>query len=265
MRSLIILLGRTCLDACTTVGARVCLFYSTLWYLRFWGRRGLRIREAVFQMARLGVRSIPLVVLVNLLIGAIIAVSLSTTLKELGVLEWICMVTAVVQVRELGPLMTALMMSGFTGAAIAAEIGSMAVSEELVALEAQAFPSEYFLVAPRLAGMIVMMPCLTLIADFSGILGGFLIGVGMLDIAPDTYYQNTIQSLTNADLWRGILIKSEVFAAIITITACHLGITARGGAQGVGNATIGAVVQSIVLIIAANLIMTILFNYTLSP
>ena len=216
-------------------------------------------------MARLGVRSIPLVVLVNLLVGAIIAVSLSTKLRELGVLNWISMVTGVVQSRELGPLMTALMMSGFAGAAIAAEIGTMSVSEELVALEAQALPSEYFLVAPRLAAMLVMMPCLTLIADLAGIFGGFVVGVAMLDMAPSSYYQNTLDSLSNADIWQGILIKSEVFAVIITITACHLGISTRGGAEGVGNATTGAVVQSIVLIIAANLVMSVLFTHTLSP
>lgn len=262
MRHHIIRIGKACTQFCITTGARANLFYSSLRRVRFWGKRRLRIRETVFQMARLGIRSIPLVVLVNILIGAIITVSLSKNLQELGILDWICMITGIVHVRELGPLMTALMMSGFSGAAIAAEIGTMSVSEELVAQEAQALPPEYFLVAPRLAAMLVMMPCLTLIADGAGIFGGFMTGVSMLDIAPDTYYQNTLQSLTSADIWLGVLVKSQVFGVIIVVTACYLGINTKGGAEGVGNATTGAVVQSIVLIIAANLVMTILFTYT---
>lgn len=257
--------GIIAIHLCSEIGERGLLLARSCRHIRIGKRRGLRLRESLLQMARLGIRPVPLIILVNILIGAIIAVSLSPTLRELGVLDWISMITGITQTRELGPLMTALMMSGFAGAAIASEIGTMSVSDELIALEAQALPPAYFLVAPRLVAMLIMMPCLTLIADASGIFGGFCVGTVMLDIAPAMYYESIIGNVTNTDLWRGVLIKAEVFAVIITITACHLGLRARNGAEGVGNATTGAVVQSIILVIAANLVMAIVFNHTLAP
>lgn len=257
-------LGEAAIGLCQATGEMVLILLAALSHFRFWGRQRLRLGESFFQMLRLGVRSVPLVALVNFLVGAIMAISLSSNMQAYGVLEQIATVVGVGQTRELGPLMAALMMSGFAGAAIAAEIGTMAVSEELVALRAQALSPAYFLVAPRLAAMLVMMPCLVVVANYSGIVGGYVIGVFALGIDPTTYIAVTVENLLTEDILRGVLIKGEVFAILITLVACHTGLGTRGGAEGVGNGTTQAVVRSIVLIIAANLVLSVLFHYTLA-
>lgn len=264
MRHALTQLGKHTLAAIEAVGETMLLLLAALRHVFPWGRRGLRMREALFQMARLGVESIPLVALVNFLVGAIIAISLSDMLRDLGVLQWISMVVGVAVTRELGPLMTALTMSGLAGAAIAAEIGTMSVSEELVALRAQALSPIYFLVAPRLAAMLVMMPCLVIIANAVGVFGGFVVSVLVLGIDPVNFYHLAISSMTNEDLIRGVFWKAWVFGAIITVVACYMGLNTQGGADGVGRTTTQSVVWAIVLIIFSNLLMTALFNHVLS-
>jgi phospholipid/cholesterol/gamma-HCH transport system permease protein len=223
----------------------------------------MRPEPVAVQMLRFGVRAVPIISLVNLFVGMIIAVSMSTTLVDFNMINETAKIVAIAVTKELGPLMTGLMMSGFAGAAIAAEIASMNVNEEILALEAGALSPIRFLVLPRVVGVMVMMMCLTLIADVMGMLGGFAVGTTMLHISPQQYREITDHSIEWLDIPKG-LIKAAAFGLIITIVACRQGLSAEGGALGVGRATTTAVVRSIVCIIAANLCFTILFYWTLT-
>jgi phospholipid/cholesterol/gamma-HCH transport system permease protein len=222
-----------------------------------------RPEPVAVQMIRFGIRAIPIIVLVNMFVGMIVAVSMSELLISLNAVSRTAQIVAVAVTRELGPLMTGLVMSGFAGAAIAAEIATMNVNEEILALEAGALSPIRFLVLPRLIGVMMMMMCLTLIADVVGMFGGYLVGVFMLDIPPLQYIQLNNDAVNWGDIPKG-LVKAATFGLIITIVACRQGLRASGGALGVGRATTTAVVNSIVIIIAAALAFAILFNWTLS-
>jgi phospholipid/cholesterol/gamma-HCH transport system permease protein len=213
-------------------------------------------------MIRFGIRAIPIVALVNLFVGMIIAVSMSEFLIKLNALPRTAEIVAIAVTRELGPLMTGLVMSGFAGAAIAAEIATMTVNEEILALEAGALSPLRLLVLPRMAGVMAMMMCLALIADVLGMVGGYIVGTCMLDIPAGLYIQINNENVELGDIPKG-LIKAAAFGIIITTVACRQGLKANGGALGVGRATTVAVVNSIVIIIAANLCFAILFNWTL--
>jgi phospholipid/cholesterol/gamma-HCH transport system permease protein len=221
----------------------------------------MRAEPVAVQMIRFGLRAIPIVALVNLFVGMIVAVSMSEMLRKLGVITWTAKVVAVAITRELAPLMTAIVMSGFAGAAIAAEIATMTVNEEILALESAALSPIRFLVLPRMIGVCVMMMCLTLVADVLGMFGGYLVGTGMLDIGGPTYLDINNNAVEWADIPKG-LVKAFVFGVVITLVACRQGLKADGGALGVGHATTKAVVYSIFLIILANLFFAILFNWT---
>ena len=223
----------------------------------------MRAEALAIQMIRFGIRAVPIVCLVNLFVGMIVAVSMSETLIAYNAISQTAKIVAVAVTRELGPLLTGFVMSGFAGAAIAAEISTMNVNEEILALEAGALPPTRFLVLPRVVGVMVVMMCLTLIADMMGMIGGYLVGVYMLGIPPLRYIDINNNSVNAADIPNG-LIKAAVFGMIITIVACRQGLKCTGGALGVGRATTAAVVHSIVIIIAANLAFAILFHWTLS-
>lgn len=223
----------------------------------------MRVEPVAIQMIRFGLRAIPIVCLVNLFVGMIVAVSMSEMLSRLGVITWTAKVVAVAVTRELAPLMTAIVMSGFAGAAIAAEIATMTVNEEILALEAAALSPIRFLVLPRLVGVCAMMMCLTLVADVMGMFGGYVVGTAMLDIGGPTYLDINNNAVEWMDIPKG-LVKAFAFGMIVTLVACRQGLKANGGALGVGRATTNAVVHSIILIIAANLGFAILFNWTLA-
>jgi phospholipid/cholesterol/gamma-HCH transport system permease protein len=222
-----------------------------------------RPEPVAVQMIRFGIRAIPIVALVNLFVGMIVAVSMSEMLIALNAVQQTAKIVAVAVTRELAPLMTGLVMSGFAGAAIAAEIATMNVNEEILALEAGALSPIRFLVLPRMLGVMAMMMCLTLIADVMGMGGGYIVGVHMLDIPPLNYIQINNEAVKWPDVPKG-LVKAAAFGLIITVVACRQGLKADGGALGVGRATTTAVVHSIVIIIAANLAFAILFNWTLA-
>ena len=222
--------------------------------------RGTRIRlgALAYQMVRVGVRSIPIVVLVQLLIGAIIALNLAPTLEDYGQLERVADVVAVAIFRELGPLMSAIVLSGFAGASIAAELGAMVEGEEIKALRSHALDPIPFLVVPRIVATTIMMIGLTALADVIGVFGGFLTATLHLDVSPRLYFQLTRDALFLGDYLTG-LFKAGVFGAIIASLACYEGLGVRGGAEGVGRATTTTVVKSIVAIIAADAIFTSIF------
>ena len=218
----------------------------------------IRVRSVTQQMVRVGVRSIPIVVLVQIFIGVILALNLAPTLEDYGQLERVADVVAIAVFRELGPLISAIILSGFAGASIAAELGAMVEGEEIKALRAHALDPIRFLVVPRIFATTVMLIGLTILADVVGVFGGFLTATLVLDVAPRLYMDMTQAALSLGDYFTG-LFKGGVFGAIIATLACFEGLGVRGGAEGVGRATTTTVVKSIVCLIGADMIFTAIF------
>ena len=210
------------------------------------------------QMVRVGIKSIGIVMLVQVFIGSILALQLAPTLESYGQIEKIADVVAIAIVRELGPLITAIVLSGFAGASIAAEIGAMVESEEIKALRAHAINPIRFLIVPRLLATVTMIVGLAVIADVIGVLGGFMTSWAALGIAPETYFEATQNALSTKDFITG-LVKACVFGMLISMIACHEGLTVKGGAVGVGSATTATVVKSIVAIIGMDAVFTAAF------
>jgi len=235
------------------------------WDTIVWVARGLFVRGTKLgasalasQMVRVGVRSIPIIVLVQTFIGIILALQLAPTLKQYGSLERIANIVGIAMFRELGPLLSAVVLSGFAGASIAAEIGAMVEAEEIKALRAHALNPIRFLAVPRLLATVVMLVGLTVIADVVGVMGGMLTSWGVLDIRPTVYIENTRLALFYKDFFTG-LVKAGVFGMLISMIACYEGFNVRGGAEGVGRATTATVVKSIVALIATDCVFTAIF------
>ncbi len=212
------------------------------------------------QMEEVGVKSIVIVFLVTFLIGVILAFQTAYQLSRLGAIEYVGALVGVAITRELGPLMTALVMAGRVGASFTAELGTMKVSDEVLALETMALNPVKFLITPRFIAILIMLPCLTIMADFMGILGGFTIGVTTLGIDPVPYIDRSIEAMVMMDIFTG-LIKSVVFAAIIVMIGSYMAFVIEGGADMVGRNTRNAVVVSMILIIISDLIFTTLFFF----
>lgn len=227
--------------------------------LRVRGKGSFSTRSLLDEMIESGLRSLPIVALVSALIGTILVLQTAYQLERYGQKELVAAGVAVSLTRELGPLMTAIVITGRVGAGFAAQIGTMKVSEEILALRTMAIQPVHFLVSPRLLSLVIVVPCLTIFADFVGILGGFLLGVGLYEINPWVYYRNTFLFMSPDDILSGV-IKSGVFALIITMVSCHLAFRVTGGAAGVGKATRMAVVSCIVLIIVADAAFTALLS-----
>ncbi len=230
-----------------------------------WAFRGLFSKSVRFgwrslasQMVRVGVRSIPIIIVVQVFIGLILALQMAPTLKTYGKLESIAEIVGIAVIRELGPLLTAVVLSGFAGASIAAEIGAMVESEEVKALRAHALNPIRFLVVPRVIATTVMLTALSVIADYIGILGGFLAGVFVLDVSPALYLNVTQSALKTTDFATG-LVKAAVFGVVISTIACYEGFAVTGGPAGVGRATTGTVVKSIVALIGIDALFTAAF------
>ncbi len=221
-------------------------------------RGSIPSNEAYLQIDRLAFGMLPLLGIVLFFVGMILALQLATILKMLGVVEYVADIVGIAMVREMAPLLTGVVLSGFAGAAIAAEIGSMKVGEEIAALESLALPPARFLMAPRLLAAVIIGPLTTTFAIYVGIAGGMLASSMLLGIAPGQYLERTLTALQTQDLVLG-LVKGEAFALIVVAIACFQGATTQGGARGVGKSTTSAVVKSIVAIIAADLFLTVLF------
>ncbi len=223
--------------------------------------RGLKWKGAIHQMVLVGVDSIPIVSLISLFIGLIMALQGAYQLQKFGATYYVTALVGVSMTRELGPLITAIVIAGRSGSAFAAELGTMKVSEEIDALEAMGLNSVKYLVVPKYLAMLVMLPCLTTLSDMAGILGGGLFEVYQLDQTFPMFLSATRDSLHMRDIWTG-LVKSLVFGMIITKVGCYEGFSVRGGAEGVGKATTSSVVVSIFLVIFSDVIFTTLFYYT---
>jgi phospholipid/cholesterol/gamma-HCH transport system permease protein len=222
--------------------------------------RGRRLgwRNVWAQMVRVGVKSIPIVMLVLFCIGAILALQMEPTLRQYGATDRIADIISVAVFRELGPLVAAIVLTGFAGASIAAEIGTMVVSEEIEAMEAQAIQPVRFLVLPRVLATAVMMVCVAVVADLTGIFGGMSISRAFIGLSTEQYLRHTFDAVRVRDFVTG-LIKAGVFGTLISSLACYLGLGVTGGAQGVGVATTRTVVLTIVALILVDLMFTAVF------
>jgi phospholipid/cholesterol/gamma-HCH transport system permease protein len=223
-------------------------------------RRGRRLawKNLIFQLYRVGVKSIGVVMLVTFAIGVILSLQIVPILEEYGAGDQIATIIGVAFFRELGPLVGAIVLTGFAGASIAAEIGTMAVNEELKALRSHAISPVRFLVVPRVLASMVMTTCLAVLSSAMGILGGMLTTRVIDGMSYRAYLDLTFSSVVELDIITG-LIKAAVFGVLIGALACHLGLAVRGGASGVGNATTRTVVISIVALTIVDLGFTAVF------
>jgi len=239
------------------------LLYSTLnWVIVGPFKGKTASRQSIFQqMVFAGVQSVIIVFFVSLFTGIVIAMQSAYQLKQLGATIYVASMVSVSLARELGPVFTALVVAGRVGSAITAELGTMKVSEQIEALETIALDPVRFLVVPRFLALAVMLPCLTIIADLAGILGGMIVGVNTLQLNIHRYITFSFDMLTFKDVWTGIL-KSFVFGIAIAMVSCYVGLETKGGAEGVGKSTTLSVVVSFILIILFDCILTGLFYFS---
>jgi phospholipid/cholesterol/gamma-HCH transport system permease protein len=236
-----------------------------IWDVGLWTFRALtqsRVRfgrtALVSQMVRIGVRAVGIEMLVCACIGFILALQMEPPLADFGQQDKIANIVGVAVFRELGPLIAAIVLTGFAGASIAAEIGTMVVGEEIEALEAHALNPVRFLVMPRVLATVISLALLTVIADLTAVFFAGAMSVGFLDVPYELYKQNTLSQLVVSDFYTG-LIKAAVFGLILSAIACHNGLKVTGGAAGVGKATTDTVVQTVVSVILADLMFTAVF------
>lgn len=221
--------------------------------------RSINFRDIALTMERAGADAAPIVVLINFLIGFVIAYQSALQLKQFGASIFVADLVGVSMTRELGPLMTAIIVCGRTGAAFAAELGTMKVSEEVDALRTLGFVPLRYLVMPRVLGLMFVAPLLTLVADAVGIVGGLVVGAMTLDITPTAYFIQTVNAVKPWDVFSGAL-KSVVFAGAIALIACQQGLATSGGAEGVGRRTTSAVVSILFTLILLDALFTVLFG-----
>ncbi|MGP1310215.1 MAG: MlaE family ABC transporter permease [Phycisphaerales bacterium] len=254
-------LGERAID---TVGHIGGVFYlladASRWLWRGVASRKTRIgkRAIISQIVRVGVSSIFIVALVSSAVGFILALQMAPPLDELGGKLLVPNIIAVAVLRELGPLIAAIVMTGFAGAAIAAEIGTMVVGEEIEALEAHALNPVRFLVVPRLIATTVSLVALAVLSDLAAIGAGMLCGATVLNIPASIFYDNVIAQVEPRDFLTG-LVKAAVFGLLIGLIACANGLKVTGGAAGVGRATTRTVVESVVAVVMADLLFTAIF------
>ncbi|HPO93737.1 MAG TPA: ABC transporter permease [Phycisphaerales bacterium] len=243
------------------VGAVWYLFAEAIhWIWRSFTVRKVRLgRTAIIsQIVRVGVRSVFIISLVSSCVGLILALQMAPPLDEFGRKDAVANITGVAVLRELGPLIAAIVLTGFAGAAIAAEIGTMVVGEEIEALEAHALNPVRFLVLPRVIATVISMTALAVLSDLVALVASWAISMIALGIPSQLYIDNTLEQVKRIDFLTGIG-KATVFGLLIGLIACTNGLRVTGGAAGVGKATTGTVVQSVVSIVVADLMFTAMF------
>ena len=221
----------------------------------FIGRVRIRFLETINQCYFLGVQSTSIVLLTSLFTGMVISLESAVQAVQFGVGNLVGGAVAFASVRELGPMLTAVVVAGRTGSAIAAELGSMVVTEQIEALTSMGLEPARFLVVPRVLALVVMLPLLTIFGDVVSIAGGMWIAQTYAHISADTFISSARQAIGFEDVLKG-LVKSVVFGLIISLVGSYQGLSTRGGAAGVGQSTTGAVVVSIIAIFIANFILS---------
>ena len=254
--------GEECLSFCDdiveviTFGGELALetLYSVL------HPRSVRWGDVILYMKKVGVDGLPIVGLISFLLGLILAFMSSLQLKQFGANIYVPSLLTIAMVRELGPIMTAILVAGRSGSAFAAEIGTMKVNEEVDALAVMGFNPIRFLAIPKVFAAIAVVPLLTIFSDLFASAGGLLIGISVLDLTIYTYVQQAIKVIDMFNIIVSV-IKSMVLAALIAGIGCQRGFVVRGGAQDVGNATTSAVVAGLFLVIVVDSIFAIVLNY----
>jgi len=254
--------GETVTDCLAYLGALTSLAGRAAYYTFVGPFRGkpLRWQAAVSQETEVGVRALPILSLITFFIGLILALQSGYELRKLGAMSYVASTVAISVTRELGPLITAILVIGRSGSAFAAEIGTMRITEEIDALETMAIEPVDFLVTPKFLAMILMMPCLTTWANAMGILGGSLFGVAQADFTWVRYMRSSLEALYFRDVAIG-LIKSVMFGITIAAVGCYEGLSTTGGAEAIGRSTTQSVVISIFSVIAVDLIFTAIFFF----
>jgi phospholipid/cholesterol/gamma-HCH transport system permease protein len=222
-------------------------------------RARFRRRDLIHAFETTGVGALGIVALINFLIGAVLAFVGAVQLQQFGASIYVANLVAIGVARELGALMTGIVMAGRTGASFAAVLGTMTVNEEVDALRTMGLKPAEFLVAPRVVATALMLPLLVAYADLVGILGGMFVGVTLLGIGTVEYLQQTQQALALRHVWIG-LAKSVVFGAVVALTGCYYGIRCGRSAAAVGEATMKAVVMGIVLVVVVDAVFTVLLH-----
>ncbi len=246
--------GRGTLGIFEYAGGAAALSVETSGFI---GRLKIRGTETLVQAFALGVASFPIVFLTSLFTGMVITLESANQAESFGVSSVVGGAVAYVSSRELGPILTAVVVAGRAGAAIAAELGSMVVTEQIEALEALGLSPVQYLVVPRLLALMVMLPLLTIFADVVSIIGGMYLAERTAHISYAEFISSARQISAFEDYLKGML-KAVFFAVIIVIIGCYQGLGVRGGAAGVGKATTGAVVTAIILIFIANFALSLI-------
>lgn len=249
------------------VGSLNLQLWATLRAMRtalpFVGNR-YRWQASVRQMLQIGVDALPMVALMAICTGFILAMQGASELKRFGALHYVIDLVAVGFTRELGPLLTAIAVSGRSGSSFAAEIGTMKVTEELDSLRVMALEPVEFVLAPKFLAALVSVPCLSIISNVCGILAGGLFMFFSTRLAPLLYFRYVLESIELRDVITG-LIKSVAFATIIAHVGCLEGFRVRGGPDSVGRSTTSAVVKSTFLVVIADAVFTAIFYFTVRP
>ncbi len=249
------LIGRTLFGACLAAGRLVLFAISGISHVvrpPFYGRMFLRA------FIEIGYFSLPVVALTAVFTGMVLALQSSTGLSRFSADSAVASLVVLSVTRELGPVLAGLMVAGRVGAAIAAEIGTMRVTDQIDALSTLSTNPMKYLVAPRLLAGLIALPLLVVVADILGVLGGFIIATVKLGFNSELYLANTLNFIQTDDVVSG-LAKAAVFGVLITLMGCYQGYNSKGGAQGVGAATTSAVVAASVLILAFDYVLTELF------
>ncbi|MGQ0657982.1 MAG: MlaE family ABC transporter permease [Chromatiales bacterium] len=254
-------LGRATVAVVEEFGYYFLLLVESLYWLLFGFLRRQPVRASAMaaQMMAIGIAAVPIVVILAFTIGVMLAIQGIHTLKTFGAEEQVVVGIALSVTREFGPLITAIVVAGRSGSALAARIGTMQVSQEIDALRVMSINPVRYLSSPVLAAMLVMVPSLTLVADFAGLFGGAVFSNIELGLSYNAYADRTLTALQVDDVMQG-LIKSLVFAAIITVIGVSNGFQVTGGAEGVGRATTRSVVLAISYIVVADMLFTYFLN-----
>ncbi len=217
-------------------------------------------REIILQMDRIGVGSLTIILLTGFFTGAVLAIQSEGALRRYGAVSMTGQLVALTLIRELGPVLSALMLAGRIGSGIASELGSMVVSEQISAMRSLGTDPTRRLVTPRMISMIIMLPMLTIICDTMGMLGGWVIASYKLLISSNQFWSDAMNALQFSDLV-GTLVKPLVFGFIISMTGCYVGLRTHGGTEGVGKSTTQSVVSGSILVIAADFFLNNLLIY----
>jgi phospholipid/cholesterol/gamma-HCH transport system permease protein len=252
--------GNRAIDAGSSLGQTLkFLGEMTLTFGRLF-RMKARFRgvDLLLLIQQCGAQALPIVTLISFLVGVILAFVGAIQLKQFGAQIYVADLVGIAMIREMGAMMTGIIMAGRTGAAFAAQLGTMKVTQEIDAFITMGFSPLEFLVLPRVVALVLMMPLLCLYSDFVGVLGGAAVGLGMLDLSWTTYFRETVNAISLTDIFGGVF-KSSVYGVLIALSGCLRGIQCGNSSSAVGDAATSAVVTGIVAIVVACGIFAVVF------